>query len=121
MNAGSSASRIAITGQLASRTMLADQVERVLGVLTDPDDRDIEDPLLGERGDRSDVGLSRDHAVAEARDHERDLLQMVGAFVREEDPQGGGVWALVPFSHDIRVRAYARTLQSCAAATMVLG
>jgi hypothetical protein len=80
-----------MTGQADCRTMLSNQVERMLRALPEADKRDVGPLTGGHRSDVLDLDLTRDHLVAQP-DHDRgDQGQAVLAFVGDQDPQVSGV------------------------------
>ena len=79
--------RSTITGQAASRTILSIRLERVLGALAEPDERDV-GPFAGGHGsDVRDLDLARDHLVPEGRDDRGDQSQTILALVGDQDAQ----------------------------------
>ena len=76
-----------MTGQAASRTMLLDHRERVIGALAEPHQRDVGALPRRHRADVLDVDLPRDDVVSERGDDRGDERQAVPALVRDQDPE----------------------------------
>ena len=66
---------------------LLDQVERVLGALAEPDERDVGSLPRGHRADVLDLDLARDHLVPEGGDDRRDERQAILALVGDQHAQ----------------------------------
>jgi hypothetical protein len=72
------------TGRLVDD--LVDEIQRVLGAHSEPDECDVR-PLAGSRGpDLADIHFSRNDLVAEGHEDRRDIGQAVGPFVRDQNP-----------------------------------
>ena len=74
---------------------LLDQVERVLGALAEPDERDVGSLPGGHRADVFDLDLARDHLVPERSDDRRDERQAILALVGDQHAQMLGVEVLI--------------------------
>ena len=64
-----------------------DQSERVIGALSEPDQRDVGSLPRGHRTDVFDVDLARDHLVPERCDDRSNERQAVLALVGDQDAQ----------------------------------
>ena len=69
---------------------LLDQLERVLGRETEPDERDIGPFSRGHGTDLVDVDLARDHDVPKPGDDLGEQVQPVAPLVRNQDTQVPG-------------------------------
>ena len=64
---------------------LGDQLERVLGAESEPDERNIGMLPCGDSADLCDLYLPRDHLMAEAGDDLGEQLEPVPALVGDQD------------------------------------
>ena len=82
---------------------LLDQVERVLGALAEPDERDVGSLPGGHGPDVLDLDLARDHLVSERGDDRRDQRQAILPLVGDQHAQmlglaiahGGSSWSVL--------------------------
>jgi len=71
------------TGRLVDD--LVDEIQRVLGAHSEPDQCDVR-PFACRRGpDLGDIHLSRDHLMTEGHEDRGDVGQAIGPFVRDQD------------------------------------
>ena len=66
---------------------LLDHVERVLGALAEPDERDIGPFSRRNRPDVFDLDLASDHLMAESGNDRRDQRQAIPSLVRDQNAQ----------------------------------
>ena len=62
-------------------------LERVVGALPEPDQRDVGTLLTGHVSDLVDVQLAGDHGVSERHDDDCEPLEALGALVRDQDAE----------------------------------